>query len=65
MLKVTGAQPRIFGGRADFLEWKHFDKDLMLDIRVTGAQPRIFGGRADFLEWKHFDKDLMLDMHFK
>ena len=37
MLKVIGAQPRNFGGRAGFLEWKHFDKDFMLDIQKGSA----------------------------
>ena len=32
-MKVAGAQPGNFRGRADFLEWGHFHKHFMCDIQ--------------------------------
>ena len=41
-LKVTGAQPEIFLGRAGFLEQKHFDKHFMNDIQKKGSAGKNF-----------------------
>ena len=31
-MKVTGAQPGIFGGRTNFLKYGHFNKHFICDI---------------------------------
>ena len=41
-LKVTGAQPVIFRGRAGFLEQKHFDEHFMYDIQKKWAAGKDF-----------------------
>ena len=35
-MQVTGAQPGIFRGRTDFLEWGHFDKHFICNIAPQG-----------------------------